>query len=41
MLLVGLALLLLQAIAQTIKYAALLLGRPVNVQQDAEQLPYE
>lgn len=41
MLLVGLALLLLQAIAQAIKYAALLLGRPVNVQQDAEQLPYE
>ncbi|MBD2070082.1 TRAP transporter small permease subunit [Leptolyngbya sp. FACHB-671] len=41
MLLVGLALLLLQAIAQAIKYAALLSGRPVHVQQDAEQLPYE
>lgn len=41
MLLVGLALLLLQAIAQVIKYAALLSGRPVTVQHDSEQLPYE
>jgi TRAP-type mannitol/chloroaromatic compound transport system permease small subunit len=41
MLLVGLILLLLQAIAQAIKYAALLSGRAVTVQHDSEQLPYE
>lgn len=44
MVLVGLALLLMQAIAQVIKYAAILLGyRAVNqqVQQDSEHLPYE
>lgn len=44
MLLVGLAMLLLQAIAQVIKYAAILLGHRAiaqQAQQDSEQLPYE
>jgi TRAP-type mannitol/chloroaromatic compound transport system permease small subunit len=44
MVLVGLGLLLLQAISQTIKYIAVLLGYTVvteQIQQDTEQLPYE
>ncbi|MBD1910039.1 MULTISPECIES: TRAP transporter small permease subunit [unclassified Leptolyngbya] len=44
MVLVGLALLLLQAISQSIKYTAVLLGYNTvteQIQQDTEQLPYE
>lgn len=41
MVLVGLTMLLLQAIAQVIKDVARLSGRAVTVQQDSEQLPYE
>ena len=44
MVLVGLGLLLLQAISQTIKYIAVLLGYTAvteQIQQDTEQLPYE
>jgi TRAP-type mannitol/chloroaromatic compound transport system permease small subunit len=41
MVLVGLTMLLLQAIAQVIKDVAFLSGRAVTVQPDSEQLPYE
>lgn len=44
MVLVGLTMLLLQSIAQVIKYAAILLGYQAisqQVQQDSEQIPYE
>lgn len=44
MVLVGLVLLLLQAISQAIKYAAILLGYNAvteQIQQDTEQLPFE